>query len=229
MPADPDDDLAAPVREFRDHLAPRVDELRAAGLDIDAFLADCDRFLAWLEGGEWFDASMMMDHLAAFREEVAAYNAIQFQADRIAAEAGIPSMLDCTARLADTLRRHTGDSERRTAADLDAAVAEARARLARGESPVEPLEDISLVTQAHAAELARRNRFRTVATALYWERQPPEWWAQRTPEERAAIEPLLAQWRTEREELLSELPLEDRRRLESLRLEDFQNPDALRP
>ncbi len=90
--------------------------------------------------------------------------------------------------------------------------------------PVEEMEDLRLTLVAQKAELGRRIRKRTVALLLYWEKQTPEWWAQRSPEELRTMRELQARWEVERETLLSELPLADRRELEAMTLEDFHRP-----
>jgi type I restriction-modification system DNA methylase subunit len=120
-------------------------------------------------------------------------------------------------------------NDTRTAASLQAAVEAARQRIARGEVPLEEMEDISLSTNAQSGELSRRSHFQTAALALFWESRPPEWWAKLTAEQRKELEELLGSWRAEREKILGELPIADRCRLEALRPEDFDKPGALEP
>lgn len=129
----------------------------------------------------------------------------------------------------DIARRLSKPEDARAAASLQAAVEAARQRLARGEVPQEEMQDLSLSTQAQRAELSRRCQFQTAALALFWESRPPEWWAKLTAEARKKLEDLLVSWRAEREKILGELPIADRRRLEALRPDDFDKPGATDP
>ena len=79
------------------------------------------------------------------------------------------------------------------------------------------------------AELDRRNLFCRARWGLFWEVAPPERWEALPPERREQSTRDLAEWRKEREKVLGGLPLEDRRRLEALRYEDFEKEGACEP
>jgi hypothetical protein len=220
-----DDEVRAHIADLRARILPRAESMRAFGLEVDAFLEDTERMIALLDGKfvpEGFDVSVFMERMAAFAAEISDMKNLEKEAERISAVAGVPGMLDVTENFLGRLRADGRREEMCTAATLEAVVASARARLARGEVPVEELEDASLTLGAHVAELTRRNLERTASCALYWEKQTPEWWAERTPEQRAELEGLLAQWRVDREKLLGQLDLETRRRLEAMTLADFE-------
>jgi hypothetical protein len=222
------EELLGHVRELRDKLRPRAAHLRELGLEVDSFLEECGRLIAFLEGrsDEWVDIAKFVEKMAAFHGEMRALAALERQAERAKAVGSIPSMLEAMDDLANRLRN---PSDAHTAASLKAAVEAARQRLARGEVPLEEMEELSLSSQAQAAELRRRNHFRMAVLALFWESRSPEWWASLTAPQRKNLEELLVSWRAERERILSELPIEDRRRLEALRPEDFDKPGQLEP
>lgn len=222
------EELLNQTRAIRDQLKPRAAELRELGIEVDSFLEACYRVIAFLEGRseEWVDVGEFIEKLQAFHQEMREFHEIEKQAERAKAVGSIPGMLDVTE---DMARRLDNPNDARTVAAFKAAVAAARERLARGEVPTEELEDISLSFNAQAAEMNRRNKFRFATMVLFWESRPPEWWAKRSDEERKGIESLLTSWRTEREKILGEMPIEDRRRLETLRPEDFDDPDRLKP
>jgi hypothetical protein len=222
------EELLRHVRELRDKLKPYATQWREMGFEVDSFLEDCERLIAFVEGRseEWMDVAEFLEKINAFSKEMSAFCDIQRQAERIKTIASIPGMLDVTEKLAKNL---SNPNDAPTAAALKASVEAARQRLARGEVPLAELEDISLSAQAQKAELSRRSQFQAATLALFWESRPPEWWAKRTDKERKELGELLAQWRAEREKILSELPIADRRRLEALRPEDFDKPGALDP
>jgi hypothetical protein len=222
------EELLRHTRELRDTLRPHAAGLRELGFEVDSFLKECDGLIAFLEGrsDEWVEVAGFCEKLSAFHSEVRGFAEINRQAERVKAVSSIPGVLDAVEGLA---RRLSNPEDARTAASLQAAVEAARQRLARGEVPVEEMEDLSLSTQAQKAELSRRSQFRAAALALFWESRPPEWWAQRTVEQRKELEDLLVSWRAEREKILGELPIADRRRLEALRPDDFDKPGALEP
>jgi hypothetical protein len=222
------EELLRHTRELRDKLKPGAAQWREIGMDVDPFLAECEQLIAFLEGRSegWVDVAAFCEKLAAFHQEMREFVHLQKQAERINAVASIPSVLET---MEDFARRLDNPNDARTAALLKASVEAARQRLARGEVPLEELQDLALSTQAQAAEMSRRTRFKTAALALFWESRPPEWWAQRTAKERQELEALLVSWRAEREKILGELPIADRRRLEALRPEDFDQPGAMDP
>ena len=222
------EELLAHTRELRDKLKPYANQWREMGFEVDSFLEDCERLISFLEGRseEWVDVAEFLEKITAFYNEMKAFCDIQRQAEQINAVASIPSMLDAVDGLAKGM---SNPDDARAAAALQASVEAARERLARGELPREEMEDITLSTQAQKGELRRRNQFQAAALALYWESRPPEWWAGLTAEARKDLEALLVSWRAEREKILGELPIADRRRLEALRPEDFDKPGAMDP
>jgi hypothetical protein len=222
------EELLRHTRELRDKLRPCAAYLHEMGMEAEPFLEDCDRLVAFLEGRSeaWVDVSQFLEKMQAFHKEMREFAEIQRQAERINAVASIPSVLDAVEDLASRL---SNPDDERTAALLKASVEAARKRLACGEEPLEEMQDISLSANAQAGEVSRRNQFRTAALALFWESRPPEWWAKLTDEARKELEELLVSWRAEREKILDEMPIEDRRRLEALRPEDFDKPGALEP
>jgi hypothetical protein len=221
-------ELLGQVRAFRDQLRPRADYLRELGFAVDSVLAECDGLIAFLEGGSEAgpDIAGLCAKLAAFHSELRGFAGLERQAERAKAIGSIPGLLDAVEDLAQRLSR---PEDARTATSLQAEVEAARQRLARGEVPVEEMADLSLSTNAQAAELSRRCHFQAAALALFWESRPPEWWAGVPAEQRQKLEEFLGSWRAEREKILGELPIADRRRLEALRPEDFDQPGALEP
>ena len=207
-------------------MAPRADALREEGWEVDEFLADAERFIAALEGRgeEEFDVPGFLARLTDFVEEVKQVDHLQKQAEAVATVAAIPGMIDDMEKAAAHFREHGGAMEAQTARDLDAAVTAARERMALGELPAEELGDITLTLSSQMAELERRILFRSIILALYWEKQTPEWWAQLPEKARVDLGKVVARWQEEREELLGKLPIEDRRRLEAMKLEDFDKP-----
>ena len=222
------EELLGQTRKLRDNLRPRAAYFRDLGFDVDAFLAECDRLIAFLEGrsDEWVDVPVFCEKLTAFHNEMRAFAELERQAERVKAIGSIPSMLDAVEGLA---RRMSNPDDARSAAALQASVEAARKRIERGEVPMEELEDLSLSTQAQKAELSRRSQFRAAALALYWESRPLEWWDRLAAGPRKELEELLVSWRAEREKMLSEMPIADRRRLEALRPEDFDKPGSMDP
>ncbi|MGB8170234.1 MAG: hypothetical protein WCF18_22220 [Chthoniobacteraceae bacterium] len=219
------------LRVLREELAPRLEELRAHGCDVDAFLEDCDRMSALLEGRKQpgFNVKAFIARLTAFTDEFKQTEHLHRQAELVGAVAALPSAVQLLGEAAAIMRAHGGPGELRTAAELEAQATAVRERLEECKLPMGELADASLTLAAQIAELNRRNLFRTAAAALYWEKQTPEWWAQLSPEARVRLKELTTHWRERREEVLGALPLEDRRRLEAMTLEDFNRPGACEP
>ena len=218
--------IAAIVRQLLQEIQPRLEELRAEGMPVDEIVAESEEFLAALQGlrpdpPNW---GRLIARITALVDEVNAARHLQDQAEVVREVMNLPTVLDELSVQTEKLRAHGGRVEELSAAELEAAAAAARQRLERGEMPVEEMEDIRLTLAAQQAELGRRIRKRTAAMMLYWEKQTPEWWAQRSPEELEKMRELQARWEVERETLLSELPLADRRELEAMTLEDFNRP-----
>lgn len=81
------EELLVHTREFRDELRPRAAELRELGLEVDSFLEECDRLIAFLEGrsDEWVEVAGFLEKLSAFNSEVIEFAEINRQAERIKA------------------------------------------------------------------------------------------------------------------------------------------------
>lgn len=220
--------LKARIRALREEVAPRLKALREQGFEVDSFLEDCDRMTAFIDGhGEpGFDADTFADRMTAYIKEYQETMHLHQQAEVVRAVESLPGTVEMLMEAASSLRAHGGPGEVRMAAEMEANVAEMRRRLDAGEVPLDEIQSASLLLNAQTAELNRRSLIRNAATMLYWEKQTPEWWARLSPEKRATVEGLLEQWRVERESILSELPLEDRRRLEAMTLEDFDRPSG---
>ena len=96
----------------------------------------------------------------------------------------------------------------------------------------EVLEDLRLETLTQKGELDRRQKFTVACTAIYWEQMPQEKWDSMDSATRGRFIELLGMWRAERENILSELPIADRRRLEAMEHfgpEDWKKPGVCRP
>jgi hypothetical protein len=218
--------IAAKIRHLLQAIEPRLEELRAEGMPVDEILVEAEEFLAAQQGQRSNppDWRRLLARLTELVDEVNAAQHLQQQAEVVREVMDLPATLDDLSKQAEELRAHGGRLEELSAAELESAVASARKRLERGEMPAEEMEDIQLTLAAQKAELDRRIHKRTAAMMIYWEKQTPQWWAQRSPEELEKMRELQAQWAEEREKLLSELPLADRQELESMTLEDFDSP-----
>jgi hypothetical protein len=233
MPDSPDpESLLARLRATRERIASKLEEAREQGLDLEPLLKDCDRMRALLEGeGEpGFDVQTFVARVEASMEEIEQAAHLRQQAEAIGDLMGLPAMIEQLEQRAAEMRKQSSRAEQsQTAAEIEEQLAAARRQLEQGELPVDEMENVNLTLVARMAEIKRRMLFRSAAASLYWEKQTPEWWAQRSPEQRASMEGLVARWRESREEILGELPLEDRRRLEAMTLEDFDRPGACDP
>lgn len=233
MPTDPEDIEAVlrQMRATREEYAVVAERLREHGLEVDGFLADCDEFIAVLEGrheGE-FDVQDFLRRLKAFKEEAGEFAHIQQQVKAVEVVHDLHDLLPEMEKMAAEFRERGEPMDLRSAAEIEGALARIHAGLAEGKLDKDALEDMRLTTSAEMAEVQRRIHFREAACLLYWEKWPPERWAKASPEDRKTIEGALEQWRTKRKEVLGALPLEDRRRLEALRHEDFDKPGACDP
>ena len=230
MPSDPEDidAMLRRMRATREHYAAMAERLREHGLEVDSFLAGCDEFIAALEGrheGE-FDVKDFIRRLNAFKEEAEGFVHIQEQVKAVEIVHDLHDLLPEMEKMAAELRERGEPMALRSAAAIEDALARIHAGLAEGRLDKDALQDMQLTASAEMAELQRRIHFRTAVCLLYWEKWPPERWAQASPEDRKTIEGALEQWREKREEILGALPLEDRRRLEAMRYDDFDKPGA---
>ncbi len=233
MPPDPEEieAMLERMRRMREEYGAHAERLRESGLEVDGFLADCDEFIAVLEGrheGE-FDVEAFQRRLKAFIEETKEFMHIQRQVKAAELAGDLHSLPEMMEGVIADLRKHGGAGELRAAAEIEASLAKFQSALAEGRVDKEALADIMLAAAVQKAEMARRLKFRSVGLYLYWESWPPERWAALPGEEQAKLQGFLAQWREEKEKVLGELPLEDRRRLEAMRYEDFDQPGALEP
>ena len=228
---DPTKALLAKIREAKAEFGGRVEELRAEGFEVGEFLEDCERLTAVLENrsAEPFDVKAFIARLCALVDETNAAKDLHEEAEKVKVMSSLPGILEEVEEQVAMLRGHGGKMEARTAADLEASVAHIREELAAGRMDADAVMDMKLTTDAQLAELSRRNSFRSAKCGLWWEKWPPERWAKLSPEERLKLEDMLADWRREREKILGSLPIEDRRRLEALRYEDFDKPGACEP
>ncbi len=233
MPQDPEaiEAMLQKIRRTREAYGAHAEGLREIGLEVDGFLADCDEFIALLEGrheGE-FDGEAFLRRLKEFSQEADEFIHLQEQVKAAELAGNLDDLLPMTERMIGELRSHGGGAEMRAAAEIEGSLAKFRAGLEDGRLDREAFQDMQLAMAVQLAEVDRRILFRTVATHLYWESWPPERWAKLSPEERTKVEVALAKWRPEKEDQLGRLPLEDRRRLEAMRYEDFDDPGALEP
>ena len=225
------EELMNRMRDLVEHLRPKAEALREEGVDVEEFLEDADGFLAALEGrydGE-FDVQGFQAKLIAFAEEMKQRNHLLRQAEAVRLVEDLPKLPGMMDHVAKTLRDIGSEGALRTAAEVQAAADSARERLAEGKIPVSEMEDTMLAVTAEFAEVNRRRLYRSIAWARFLETRPPEWWAARTDAEREGSGKLLTEWKIEREELLGQLPLADRRRLEEARMEDFDAPEVWKP
>ena len=219
-------EVIARMRRLCDKFKPHAEALREIGLDVPAFIADCEGFIAAVEGrgDPEFDVNGFSKRAKEFSEEAAQFIHLQEQAEAVQVVAEVPIVIESVQQAVADLRAHGGKSEARTAAEIEATLAAARERMARGDLPAEEFEDMALSLGTQRAEMKRRNRIRSIMAALYWEKQTPEWWAALPEKARKDLGKVVSLWQEQREELLAELPIEDRRRLESMTLEDFNQP-----
>ncbi len=225
------EELINRMRALVEHLKPKAEALRGEGVDAEEFLQDVDGFLAALEGrydGE-FDVQGFIARLKAFAAEVNQRDHLLKEAEAVRLLGELPKVPGILDEMAATLRESPSERALRTAAEVQAAADSARERLAEGKIPVSEMEDTMLAVTAEFAEVKRRRLYRSIAWARFLETRPPEWWAARTDAEREGSGKLLTEWKIEREELLGQLPLADRRRLEEARMEDFDAPEVWKP
>lgn len=126
-----------------------------------------------------------------------------------------------------------GSSELRAAEELQQTLTRIHACIRRGEMPTDEFQDFLLTVIAQNAEVKRRLLFRTAALAIFWENAPQEKWDQLPDDTLESIFRLVLQWQeTERERILGNMPLADRRRLEEMEtysVEQWSAPDVFEP
>ena len=228
----PNEEILEVLREAQAQFGPRVEALRAEGIELGGLLEDAARLAEALEAGteDPGDVEAFMGKIVALKEEVGATRFLQWQAEDVKMRiSALPLILAETQRGVETLRRHGGAVELRSAADMEASMARVREELAAGRLATDALDDIKLTIGVFLAELDRRDLFCRARWGLFWEVAPPERWDALPPERREQFTRDLAEWRKEREKVLGGLPIEDRRRLEALRYEDFEKEGACEP
>jgi hypothetical protein len=227
----PNEEILAVIREALAEFGGRVETLRAEGIELGGLLEDAARLAAALEAGteEPQDVEAFMAKLIALKEEVGQTRHLQRQAEAVKAISALPAIVEGVERGVESLRAHGGAVELRSAADMEASLARLRADLAAGRLSADALQDIKLTMEVQLAELDRRDNLAWATWGLYWEKAPPERWAMLSTEQREKCEGLLEQWRAKRVGILGMLPLEDRRRLEALRYEDFERMGGSEP
>src|SRR6185295_18965674 len=164
MNPEPDrlEELLARIRAMHAACSQHADALRAQGLEVDGFLADCAEFIAAAEGrgdGE-FDVPAFVARVKAFSEEVTEYDHIQAQAQAVQLPGELLKMADIIEEEVPKLREHGGKMEADSAAQLEEAVARIRQELAEGKLPKDALADVVLTLNSQQAELERRIHYR---------------------------------------------------------------------
>lgn len=228
---DPAAELLAHIRRAQAEFGGRVEELRAEGFEIEEFLNLCGEMAAKLESGnvDWAEVRPMMKTFEAMADEMLATTRLHRQADAVKARTQLPMKLAEMDDMAANLRKHGGAMEVRSAEEIEASLARVRKGLEEGKVDQDELQNLQLTVGAQLAEVERRERFREAMRALFWELCPEERRAQFTAEQRANLDKVVEWWRREKEQVLGSLPLEDRRRLEAMRYEDFDKPGATDP
>ena len=224
--------LRANVAEARDWLQERADALAERGIEVAPMVEEMGVCLAALDGevAEGFVVREFIDRMGEFVRETEEVLHLQQQAEVVAAAAGLHDVLEKVAGFSKGMKQ-CGDAEsEKTGADLAELTDAVVQRLAGGESPAEELQDLSLRLGEATAEMSRRSIFRCALLCEWWGTRPPEWWAEKEATDAAGcaeVRAKLDKWRGgEREEILAELPLADRRRIEALTREDLENPET---
>jgi hypothetical protein len=203
-------------------------------LETAPFIAVCDALEAALSGkGETEDISRLLGEFSAFGKKLEQLGDWPpNDPERAAAEmlAGMLLTLDDTVAV---FRKLGGQSERRAADELQQTLTRIHARIRQGEMPTDEFQDFLLTVTAQNAEVKRRLLFRTAALAIYWENAPQEKWDALPDDSLESIFRLVLQWQeTERDRILSNLPLADRRRLEEMEtynVEQWSYPGVFEP
>lgn len=224
--------LLAQIRKTYSEASDDAETMRGEGMDVDVLLAACEELIAVLEGraaGGEPEIVALVARVNAAVEEMKEFYDLQDQAESVRKQTSIDVKLAAAAQMSGRLRAHGGEKEKREAVLLEEHLARMRQLLAANRQSQDDRDDALLMIQEEKAKLMRRQNYYGAACGLYREQWSPERWAQLSPEKRAENEALLAKWRAAREEILGSLPIEDRRRLEKMRGEDFQKPGAFEP
>jgi hypothetical protein len=208
--------------------------LRARGLETNAFLTTCNCLEAALNGTASPDEiPRLLAEFSAFGQKLSSLpDWPPTDPERAAAEvlAGMLLTLDDTVAV---FRRLGGESEIRAANELQHTLTRIHSRIRQGEMPTDEFQDFLLTVTAQNAEVKRRLLFRTAALAIYWENAPQEKWDALPDDALESIFRLVLQWQeTERERILGNLPLADRRRLEEMEtfnVEQWTTPGVFEP
>ncbi len=226
--------LLARLKELRACVERHTFLLRARGLETGPFISTCDALDAALSGkNPAGDVPSLLKEFSAFGEKLSALpDWPPTNPERAAAEmlSGMLLTLDDTVAI---FRRMGGSSELRAAEELQQTLTRIHACIRRGEMPTDEFQDFLLTVIAQNAEVKRRLLFRTAALAIFWENAPQEKWDQLPDDTLESIFRLVLQWQeTERERILGNMPLADRRRLEEMEtysVEQWSAPDVFEP
>ena len=210
--------LLTRLRELRVCVERHTFLLRARGVDTGPFLSTCRALDDALCGKTAADQiPQLLRDFSAFGERLSALpDWPPADAERAATEmlAGMLLTLEDTVAV---FRRLGGKSELRAADELQQTLTRIHARIRLGEMPTDELMDFLLTVIAQNAEIKRRLFFRTAALAIYWENATQQKWDELPDDALDSIFRLVLQWQeTERERILGNLPISDRRRLEEM-------------
>ncbi len=224
--------LRAGVEKARFLLLERAEALAERGIEVAPMVEEMEVCLAALDGdvAEGFVVREFIDRMGEFVRETEEVLHLQQQADLVAAAARLHDLLEKAVGISESLQQRGDEESKRTGSDIAELTEAVVQRLAEGESPAEALQDLSLRLGEVTAEMSRRSIYRCALLCEWWGTRPPEWWAEKEAADAAGcaeVRAKLDKWRGgEREEILAELPLADRRRIEALTREDLENPDT---
>ncbi len=224
--------LLADIRRAYAEISEDADKVRADGMDVSGLLPEYEKLIAVLEGrveGGEPEIVVLVARINAGVKEVKEFYDRREETDAALRKAPIEAKMAEMKRMVAQLRAQGGEQQMRDAERLEAAGARALELLNANPQSEDKTEDVLLLIQEERAKLVRHRNFRAAACGLYREQWPPERWARLSPVQRTREAALLAQWCQAREEILGSLPIEDRRRLEAMRGEDFEKPGAYEP
>lgn len=210
--------LLARLRDLRACVERNTFLLRARGVETGPFLATCDELQAALSGKSASShIPTLLNEFSAFGEKLSTLPDWPPADPERAAEDILEGMLLTLDDTVAVFRRLGSRSELRAADELQHTLTKIHARVRKGELPTDELLDFLLTVTAQNAEVKRRLLFRTAALAIYWENAPQEKWDELPDDSLDSIFRLVLQWQeTERERILGNIPIADRRRLEEM-------------
>ncbi len=222
------------IKELRASVQRFAFLLRARGVETQPFITTCDELEAALKkGAASEELPRLLVSFSAFGEKLEALaDWPPKDPERVATEmlAGMLLTLEDTV---EVFHKLGGPSELKVAAELQHTLTRIHTRIRQGEMPTDELQDFLLTVTAQNAEVRRRLLFRTAALAIYWENAPQSKWDELPDDALDGIFRLVLQWQeTERERILGNLPLADRRRLEEMEtfnVEQWAMPHVFEP